>query len=160
MPTETTVERRNRALVAFTIVTGARDNAIASARLKHVNLDEREFFQDGREVSTKFAKTFTTFFFPVGEDIESIVRDWIGELHREHQFGPEDPLFRRTKVVVEEDGDFVQDGFEKRCWSSAGPIRTASKRRLRKRGYHRSTLTRSARSLYGSVSTLDWAKRD
>lgn len=124
MSVETTVDRRNRALIAFTILTGARDNAIASARLKHVDLDEREFFQDGREVRTKFAKTFPTFFFPVGDDIESIVRDWVGELRREHRFGPEDPLFPPTKVAVGNDGNFVRAGFEKRCWSGAGPIRT------------------------------------
>jgi integrase len=62
MPAETPVDRRNRALVAFTILTGARDRAIASAKLKHVDLDEREFFQDGREIGTKFATTFPRFF--------------------------------------------------------------------------------------------------
>ena len=134
MPVETPVDRRNRALVAFTILTGARDNAVASARLKHVDLDEREFFQDGREVGTKFAKTFTTFFFPVGEDIESIVRDWIVELRREHGFGPEDPLFPSTKVVVGKDGDFVREGFEKRCWSGAGPIRAVFKEAFARAG--------------------------
>ncbi len=38
MPTKTEIERRNRALVAFTLLTGARDSAIASMKLKHVNL--------------------------------------------------------------------------------------------------------------------------
>ncbi len=35
-------------------------------RLKHVNLDARCVFQDARDVKTKFSKTFTTYFFPVG----------------------------------------------------------------------------------------------
>ena len=35
MPAETAIERRNGALVAFTILTGARDGALASFRLKH-----------------------------------------------------------------------------------------------------------------------------
>ena len=36
MPTTTDVERRDRALIAFTLLTGARDSAIASMRLRHV----------------------------------------------------------------------------------------------------------------------------
>src|SRR3990172_3888198 len=38
MPTESAIQRRDRALIAFTLLTGARDSAIASMKLKHVNL--------------------------------------------------------------------------------------------------------------------------
>jgi site-specific recombinase XerD len=38
MPANTDIERRNRALIAFTLLTGARDSAIASMKLKHVDL--------------------------------------------------------------------------------------------------------------------------
>ncbi len=38
MPASTEIERRNRALIAFTLLTGARDSAIASMKLKHVDL--------------------------------------------------------------------------------------------------------------------------
>ena len=41
MPVQTEIERRNRALVAFTVLTGARDSAIASMKVKHVDLKER-----------------------------------------------------------------------------------------------------------------------
>lgn len=63
MPSHTDIERRNRALVAFTLLTGARDGALASIKLKHVNLLDGSVFQDARDVSTKFSKTFTTYFF-------------------------------------------------------------------------------------------------
>src|ERR1700733_13304998 len=63
MPTKTEVERRNRALIAFTLLTGARDSAIASMKLKHIDLIERCVRQDAREVKTKFSKTFSTYFF-------------------------------------------------------------------------------------------------
>jgi integrase len=66
MPTGSELERRNRALVAFTLLTGARDGAIASLKLKHIDVAEGKLIQDAREVNTKFSKTFTTFFFPVG----------------------------------------------------------------------------------------------
>jgi len=38
MPTNTVIERRNRSLIAFTILTGARDGAIASMKLKHIDI--------------------------------------------------------------------------------------------------------------------------
>src|SRR5271165_3980349 len=77
MPSGNEIERRNRALVAFTLLTGARDSAIASMKLKHVDLTGNLVYQDAREVKTKFSKTFTTYFFPVGDGILEIVADWV-----------------------------------------------------------------------------------
>ncbi|BCG63831.1 MAG: integrase/recombinase XerD [Methyloprofundus sp.] len=68
MPNKSDIERRNRGLIAFTLLTGARDSAIASMKLKYVDIIGNSVFQDAREVKTKFSKTFTTFFFPVGDD--------------------------------------------------------------------------------------------
>ena len=60
MPSGNEIERRDRALVAFTLLTGARDSAIASLKLKHVDLKEGRVQQDAREVKTKFSKSFNT----------------------------------------------------------------------------------------------------
>src|SRR5690606_32157418 len=38
MPASSPVEKRDRALLAFTILTGVRDGALISLRLKHVDL--------------------------------------------------------------------------------------------------------------------------
>src|SRR6478609_8176751 len=56
MPADTALERRDRALVAFTAMTGARVGALASFRLDHVNIEEGYVEQDARTVRTKFAK--------------------------------------------------------------------------------------------------------
>jgi integrase len=74
---------RNRALVAFTLLTGARDSAIPSLKLKHVDLIAGCVNQDAREVNTKFGKTFSTFFFPVGEEVQGIVEEWVSFLREE-----------------------------------------------------------------------------
>ena len=74
MPTATDVELRNRALIAFTLLTGARDGAVASFKLKHIDVIEGKVIQDAHEVRTKFSKSFTTWFFPVGEEARQIVR--------------------------------------------------------------------------------------
>ncbi len=93
MPTKTEIERRNQALVAFALLTGARDSAIASMKLKHVDLITGCVYQDAREVNTKFSKTFHTYFFPVGEEIGEIVAKWISYLQDEKLWGNDDPLF-------------------------------------------------------------------
>ncbi len=63
MPTATEIDRRNQALIAFTLLTGARDGAIVSFKLKNLDVAEGKLVQDAREVKTKFSKSFTTWFF-------------------------------------------------------------------------------------------------
>lgn len=100
MPWGTDVERRNRALVSFILTTGARDRAVASMKLKHVDLTDGKVYQDAREVSTKYTKSFTTFFFPVGEEFREIVAEWVGYLRRNLLWGNDDPLFPATAVAL------------------------------------------------------------
>lgn len=122
MPRYTPVELRNRALMALAMLTGARDGALASLRLKHLDLREKLLWQDGREVRTKFAKTFSTWFFPAGDEAIDAVADW-AEWLREQHWGPEDPLFPATQVSIGKSGGFVADGIVRRGWSTAAPIR-------------------------------------
>jgi integrase len=123
MPAGNDIERRNRALVAFVIVTGARDSAVASLKLKHVDLVAGCVHQDARDVKTKFSKTFTTYFFPVGDGIQQIVADWVTYLRAERLWGNDDPLFPKTKVAVGANGQFAPVGLERAHWSNASPIR-------------------------------------
>ncbi|CAH1387985.1 tyrosine-type recombinase/integrase [Candidatus Nitrotoga sp. M5] len=124
MPTYSDIERRNRALVAFTLLTGARDSAIASMKLKHVDLIANSVNQDAREVKTKFSKSFNTFFFPVGEDIRGIVAGWVAYLREEKLWGNDDPLFPATRIALGVSRQFEVDGLERAHWSTASPIRT------------------------------------
>jgi len=123
MPTDTEIEKRNRALVAFTLLTGARDSAIASMKLKHVDLIVGCVNQDAREVKTKFSKTFNTFFFPVGEEIREIVAEWVSYLRDEKLWGNDDPLFPSTRIEVGPSGQFEAAGLAQAHWSTATPIR-------------------------------------
>ena len=123
MPAATEIERRNRALLAFGLLTGARDSAMASLKLKHVDLTAGCVHQDAREVKTKFSKTFTTYFFPVGDEIRQIVADWIEWLRRERLWGNDDPLFPKTKVGLSENNNFTAAGLAREHWSDASPVR-------------------------------------
>jgi integrase len=123
MPGGTEIEQRNRALIAFTLLTGARDGAIASLKLKHIDIAERKLIQDAREVNTKFSKTFTTFFFPVGDDVYVIVAQWVNYLVTEKLWGPDDPLFPATQIVLGDKHQFEACGLARTHWRNAGPIR-------------------------------------
>jgi integrase len=128
MPACTEIEQRDRALVAFTILTGARDGAIASFKLGHIDIAEGKIDQDAREVRTKFSKSFVTTFFPVGDDIRALVADWVTYLRTEKLWGLDDPLFPATKVAVGDNLRFAVAGLDRKHWSSASPIRQILKK--------------------------------
>jgi site-specific recombinase XerD len=62
MPARAAIEKRDRAVIAFTLLTGARDGATASFKLKHIDVVVGKVDQDAREVATKRAKTFQASF--------------------------------------------------------------------------------------------------
>lgn len=123
MPNGTAIERRDRALIAFTLLTGARDSAIASLKIKHINFKAGTVYQDAREVNTKYSKSFTTCFFPVGDDVRDIVFQWVEYLKNEQLMGNDDPLFPKTKMSQGCDNNFQATGLVCEHWSSAAAIR-------------------------------------
>ena len=127
MPAENDIERRNRALIALALLTGARAAALASLKLKHIDLREGCIDQDAREVRTKASKTFTTWFCPVGGDTLKIVTEWCHYLRQELLWGEDDPLFPKTQVGLGEQGGFSAIGLAREHWSSTGAIRTIYK---------------------------------
>jgi integrase len=128
MPAATVLERRDRALVAFAAITGARVNALASFRLGHVVLEAGKVSQDAREVRTKFAKSFPTYFMPIGGNAMLIVQEWIGELVRDHLWAPADPLFPATEMGLDENGGFVGKGLSRKGWGTSSPVREIFRR--------------------------------
>lgn len=123
MPNGTAIEKRDRALIAFTLLTGARDSAIASLKLKHIDFNADTLFQDAREVNTKFSKTFITCFFPVGDEVRDIVFQWVKYLRTELLVGNDAPLFPKTKISQGSDNNFQVAGLAGEHWSSAAAIR-------------------------------------
>ena len=123
MPSATPVEKRDRALIAFTILSGARDGALSSFRLKHVDLKAGTVFHDAREVRTKGRKTFTSSFFPVGPEPLEIVTAYVGFLESELGFGLDDPLFPATRMGHGADRSFVAVGLSRDPWRTTAPVR-------------------------------------
>jgi integrase len=123
MPHASIIEQRNRALFAFTILTGMRNSAIASLKLKHIDLEKRLVLQDPNEVNTKFSKRIDTYFFAVGEDITEIVIEWVSFLLKDQLYSLGAPVFPRNKMGHDNNQGFVCTGVEPLHWQTTSPIR-------------------------------------
>lgn len=165
-PSQTPVERRDRALMAFTLLSGMRDAAIGSLTLGAVDLSRRRIEQDARYVKTKNAKTMVTYFFPVGQFFEETVRDWIHYLRRDLGFGDDHPLFPKTLVGRKASGSFGVIGLSQECWRTTTPIRRIFKSMFEAAGLQyfnphsfRNTLTQLAYSLeLGLEASKAWSQ--
>jgi integrase len=122
-PRGTVIERRNRAMIAFTWLAGVRDGALVTLKLKHVSLDEQVVNQDPREVRTKNSKHIRTTFFQVPGSAHQIVEDWINELRCEHLWGNNDPLFPATLMKRDPERGFQPAGIARRHWANADAAR-------------------------------------
>ena len=155
MPVETDIDLRNRALIAFTLLTGTRDSATASLKLKHVNVKERYVFQDAREVDVKFGKTFITYFFQIDEYITQTFLDWVSHLREDLFLSDTDPLFPATETQIGiENRQFEACGLSRRHWKSTGPIRTIFRRAFEAAGlpYFNPHSFRSTLASYGEIA--------
>ena len=121
MPAATSHEKRDKALLALLMLTGARIGAVASLRLKHVDLERRQVFQDAREVNTKAGKTMATTFFPMGAVYIEALTDYIEHLQLDLLFGPEDALFPKSEINRGPNG-FQVAGLSRQPFASTGPL--------------------------------------
>lgn len=127
MSTKTVCQRRDRAVVALLVLTGVRDGALVSLRLKHIDLENRRVFQDAKEVNTKASKTIPVFWFPVDEEFQNIVVEWVLE-RRAVATSEEEPLFPRSPSALP--GHTPEDCF----WATAAPVRKILKTATMKAG--------------------------
>jgi integrase len=123
MPSITAIQHRDRALFALAILTGMRDGALISLRLKHIDADNEFVNQDPNEVKTKASKQIYTYFTPIGDDLKTIVKDWVKYLRTELLYGNDDPAFPRSKIGLNEKSGFVPVGIEPVCWATAASVR-------------------------------------
>lgn len=135
MPEATEIDRRNRALFAFLMITAARGGAIASFRLKHIDLVEGSVIQDARQVRTKGAKTFTTYFLPVDPVYCICFEAWVSHLRDNLLFGHDDALFPPPKMGRLE-GGFAVVGLEREPYRNTGALRAAIKAAFTTAGLH------------------------
>lgn len=136
MPGETLIERRNRAGFALLMLTGARDSALTSLQLKHVDLIENQVFQDARKVRTKNSKTFYSWFYPVDQMYLICFSNWVNYLRKDMLFGPEDAVFPKPKIEVVEGRGFQLTGLSGETYANANAFRKMIKITFVNAGLH------------------------
>ncbi|MCX5922720.1 MAG: tyrosine-type recombinase/integrase [Candidatus Dependentiae bacterium] len=127
MPAETDVQKRNRAVIALLTLTGARVTAVASLKIKHVNLEAERIDQHPQEVKTKYSKKIITFFFPVGDIFKTIFIEWVHFLKHEKLSGNNASLFPSTKLSLDENSQFSRQKLDAVAWQTTACIRTIVK---------------------------------
>lgn len=122
MPADSDIQKRDRALMAFAILSGARDSAIISMKIKHLDTYNHRVTQYPDEVKTKRSKTIITGFFPVGDDFKTIVLEWAEYLTKDKLFSPDDPLFPKSNLMLDAINGFRVDGLSREHWNSTAPV--------------------------------------
>ena len=123
MPSETAIDKRDRALIVFTAITGIRDGALVTLKLKHFDETQRLVLQNPNEVATKFSKRIDTFLFPLNDTFEAVFLDWVSYLRKEELFGENDPLFPKTALGQDNNNCFMSNGLSREHWTNASPVR-------------------------------------
>ncbi len=122
MPSADGFEKRDKALFAFFMLTGALVGAVASLRLKHIDLFHGKVFQDPREVNTKAAKYIDTVFPPVDTAYLDCFTTWVKYLRTEKLFGDTDALFPKAQMRLATTGGFQKVGMSRDPFATTTPL--------------------------------------
>lgn len=131
---ETEVDQRDRALLCFTLLTGARISAIYSLPMKAFDPSTLTVDQDPKfGVKTKFSKRILTTFFPI--EYQAAVEyflEWYKYLEHKKDFKPEAPIFPQAIIENgEENISYHNTGeVEPIFWSSSNSVRKIFQKRF------------------------------
>lgn len=132
----TEIDRRDRALIAFTLLTGMRDKAISTLPIACLNENELIINQDPQSgVETKFSKCIATTIFKFDEVLLNYFLDWVKHL-KAKGFGSQAPIFPRSKRNKAENNLSFDNAtkVEPVFWKGTGRIREIFKTRSKSAG--------------------------
>jgi site-specific recombinase XerC len=124
MPTARRTERRDRAIISASFLFGTRADNTASLRMTDIDCVARKVAVDATKVRVKNSKSQTICWFPLGDDFEQIVRDWVKELlkigarNEDALFSP-DCTQTATTYLIRSDGKPIEP------WKTDQAIRQA-----------------------------------
>lgn len=132
----TEIDVRDRALIAFTLLSGMRDMAIATLPFGCLDIRTLRVNQSPKKgVKTKFSKANHSTLFVFSDQLLEYLQEWCGHLRLKKSFSSTDPLFPRTRVV--NDGMslcFSANEVEPVFWKTTGSIRSVFKDRAKTAG--------------------------
>jgi site-specific recombinase XerC len=124
MPASSSVELRDRAIIAMFIITGIRIAALITLRGKHVNTHTRWIDQDPREVDTKFGKRIRTYCLDLGLGLLDAITQW-ARWRDSNGFGDDAPFFLPDRFIQP---NCIGLGYRPsiveaaQCWKSDDPV--------------------------------------
>lgn len=135
------LDMRDRALICFALITGARISAIVSLKMKHFDKGKKLIDQNPKEgVKTKGSKRILTTFFPIGwDEPQEYFMKWFEHLERKG-FKGDDPIFPATANLSKGNKfAFSKDSVSNRPWQGTASAREIFKKRCLNAGvdyYH------------------------
>ncbi len=134
---KTEVDRRDRALICFTLISAMRAEAVITLPIECLDIDNQRVYQDPeRGVKTKFSKDILTTLFIFDPDFWEIVKEWVQYLKQEKLFTDQDPLFPATKMEqgIADSYSFTADRIDNKPWKGTGGMREIFKKRFKAAG--------------------------
>lgn len=130
------IDMRDRALISFALITGARISAIISLKMKSFDKDLKQIDQNpGDLVKTKNSKRILTTFFPIGwDDPEQYFMEWYEYLESK-DFQADDPIFPITAgSFVNSEHSYSKETIGQDAWSGTGAARKIFEKRCKNVG--------------------------
>ena len=133
---ENELDRRDRALISFTLLSGMRDGAIVSLPLSAFNESDLTVNQSPLiGVQTKFSKANHSRLMEFGDWLIEPIHEWVAYLKSQKLFSQTDPLFPASRQEFAPNTFcFKSINVETSFWSNAGPMRQIFKNRARQAG--------------------------
>lgn len=128
---ETEIDRRDQAIIAFLLLSGMRDKAVATLPLGCFDRNALKVDQNpAKGVQTKFGKSFVSVLFPFSDKLVGCIVGWAEYLESTKLFTATDPLFPKSKVEQEKGGlTFVATEVDRSFWKGTGSIRSILRKR-------------------------------
>ena len=131
---QTVIKKRDRALIAFAAITGARIDALRTFKVRDVDIEAGSVRHDARHVHSKRRKNFVTTFVPIPGEAHAIFDDWYRFITNDLCFSPDDPLFPKTLMGKNEEGFLAPIGVKQEHWETQQPIRDIFKKQFEAAG--------------------------
>lgn len=129
---KTETDLRDKALLCFTLLSGARDNAIRTLPICCFNEQTLQVNQDPKlGVKTKFNKHIRSVLYRFDNDMLEYFLQWYRYIKMEKLFGNMSPIFPKNKVENAEDAKaFISNAVEDNFWQSVTSMREIFKQRF------------------------------
>ena len=129
---DTEIDRRDRALLSFALLTGIRETAMATLPLGSFFEGKLYVRQEHKlGVKTKRSKLIFSLVFPFDQSLLRHISAWTAYL-REKGFGNKDPLFPKAKMFQKGEGDLcyaTSREVEPEFWKTGESIQGVFKKR-------------------------------